>query len=137
MSRPRITRGKKDLDAPPFSDGRIRSTGGGRKKVTEKDPTLINELDALIEPTVRCDPMSGLRWTCKSTRPLANEFCMKGHRAGSTTVGHELRAQKDRLRGNRQTQEGSSHPDRNAQFLPVHETAFTRPRGCFRNTVPP
>src|SRR5687768_280829 len=68
VSRPRITRGKKDLDAPTFPDGRIRRSGGGRKKVTAKDPTLIKDLDALIEPTVRGDPMCGIRWTCKSTR---------------------------------------------------------------------
>jgi hypothetical protein len=83
----------------------------------------MSDLDALIEPTVRGDPMCGIRWTCKSTRNLAKELCAKGHKVGSTTVGKELRAQKYSLQGNRKTQEGSSHPDRNAQFEYIHETA--------------
>lgn len=125
VSRPRITRGKKDIEASPFPDGRIRRRGGGRKSVAEKDPALLGDLDALIEPTVRGDPMCGIRWTCKSTRKLAKELCAKGHAVGSTTVGKELRAQKYSLRGNRKTQEGSAHPDRNEQFLYIHETATT------------
>jgi len=123
VSRPRITRGKKDLDEKPFANGRMRRKGGGRKRVTEKDPALLADLDALIEPTVRGDPMRGIRWTCKSTRRLAKELCAKGHRVGSTTVGNELRAQKFSLQGNRKTQEGSSHPDRNAQFEHIHAVA--------------
>ena len=125
VSRPRITRGKADLAAPPLPDDRIRRAGGGRKKVTDKDPTLIRDLDALIEPMVRGDPMCGIRWTCKSTRHLAKELCAQGHKVGSTTVGKELRAQKYSLQGNRKTREGSSHPDRNKQFLHIHETAMT------------
>lgn len=116
VSRPRITRGKKDLDAPPMSDGRIRRTGGGRKYVTIKDSTLLVDLDALIEPMKRGDPMSGIRWTCKSTRRLAKELCSQKHRVSHTTVAKELHRQKYSLQGNRKTQEGSSHPDRNAQF---------------------
>jgi hypothetical protein len=91
--------------------------------VAEKDPALLADLDTLIEPTVRGDPMCGIRWTCKSTRKLAKELRLKGHAVGSTTVGKELRTQKYSLQGNRKTQEGSSHPDRNAQFLHIHETA--------------
>jgi len=125
VSRPRITRGKKDLDEKPFADGRVRRPGGGRKRVAEKDPALLADLDAIIEPTVRGDPMRGIRWTCKSTRHLATELCAKGHKVGSTTVGKELRAQKYSLQGNRKTQEGASHPDRNAQFQHIHDTATT------------
>jgi hypothetical protein len=91
--------------------------------VTEKDPAFLADLDMLIEPTVRGDPMCGIRWTCRSTRKLAKELCLRGHAVGSTTVGKELRAQKYSLQGNRKTQEGASHPDRNAQFLHIHETA--------------
>ena len=123
VSRPRITRGKKDLVLLPLANGRIRREGGGRKKVTALDPTLLKDLDALVDPTVRGDPMCGIRWTCKSTRKLAKELCTKGHRVGSTTVGKELRAQKYSLQGNRKTREGSSNPDRNAQFEHIHAVA--------------
>lgn len=87
------------------------------------DPTLLSDLDALVEPTVRGDPMRGIRWTCKSTRKLARELSAKGHSVSHTTVAEELKTQKFSLQGNRKTQEGSSHPDRNAQFLYIHETA--------------
>lgn len=123
ISRPRITRGKKDLNETSCAVGRIRRPGGGRKCRVEKDPALLADLDALIEPTVRGDPMRGIRWTCKSTRKLAKELCAQGHSVGSTTIGKELRAQKYSLQGNRKTQEGSSHPDRNAQFEYIHATA--------------
>jgi len=123
VSRPRITRGKHDLEEKPFADGRIRRLGGGRKRVAEQDLTLLPDLDALIEPMLRGDPMRGIRWTCKSTRKLSKELGEKGHVIGSTTVGKELRKQKYSLQGNRKTQEGSSHLDRNAQFLHIHERA--------------
>ena len=67
--------------------------------------------------------MRGLRWTCKSTRKLAKELCTKGHKVSHMTVAEELKAQKYSLQGNRKTQGGSSNPDRNAQFLHIHETA--------------
>ena len=122
VSRPCITRGKKDIGASPMH-GRIRRTGGGRKRTTAQDATLLTDLNTLVEPTTRGDPMCGIRWTCKSTRRLAKELCSKGHKVSHTTVAEELKAQKFSLQGNRKTQEGSSHPDRNAQFLHIHETA--------------
>jgi len=123
MSRPCITRGMKDLAASPLAAGAVRQPGGGRKRVTEHDPALLAALDALIEPTQRGDPMRGLRWTCKSTRKLATELTTHGHAVSHTTVAEELHLQQYSLQGNRKTQEGTSHPDRNAQFLYIHETA--------------
>ncbi len=67
--------------------------------------------------------MSGIRWTCKSVRKIAKELCQKGHAISYRTVAQELKNQKYSLQGNRKTDEGSSHPDRNAQFLHIHETA--------------
>jgi hypothetical protein len=127
-----ISRGNRDLkelEKPLRSQReprRIRQTGGGRKPLRVQDPTLLSDLDALIEPTVRGDPMSGIRWTCKSTRKIAKELDQKGHKVSHMTVAEELRNQKFSLQGNRKTDEGSSHPDRNAQFLYITEivTAF-------------
>ena len=123
VSRPRITRGMKDLLAPALEHNKIRRSGGGRKRLTEIDSTLLSDLDVLIEPTKRGDPMCGLRWTCKSTRQLAKALVKKGHRVSHTTIADELHLQKYSLKGNSKTQEGSSHPDRNAQFMHIHETS--------------
>src|SRR4029434_8618266 len=123
MSRPCITRGVKDLAASPLAAGAVRQPGGGRKRVTEHDPALLATLDAVIEPTQRGDPMRGLRWTCKSTRKLAKKLTTNGHAVSHTTVAEELPLQQYSLQGNRKTQEGTSHPDRNAQFLYIHATA--------------
>lgn len=123
VSRPRITRGMRDLLTPVLEHGVVRRSGGGRKRVTVGDTTLLANLDALIEPTKRGDPMRGLRWTCKSTRQLAKALVAKGHTVSHTTVADELHLQQYSLKGNRKTQEGSSHPDRNAQFLHIHETS--------------
>jgi hypothetical protein len=125
VSRPCITRGLQDLAAAPLPAGAVRQPGGGRKRVTAHDPALLAALDALIEPTKRGDPMRGLRWTCKSTRKLARELTTQGHPVSHTTVAEELHLQQYSLQGNRKTQEGASHPDRNAQFLHIHETSST------------
>jgi len=127
-----ICRGNQDLNEQEISPNqtgrthRIRQKGGGRKALRLQDTTLLSDLDCLIEPTVRGDPMSGIRWTCKSTRKLAQELAQKGHTVSHMTVAQELRDQKYSLQGNRKTDEGSSHPDRNEQFLHINEnvTAF-------------
>ena len=84
--------------------------------MAETDPGLLAALEALIEPTTRGDPESPLRWTCKSTRNLADELTRQNHPVGERTVARLLRAAQYSLQGNRKTREGSSHPDRNAQF---------------------
>ena len=122
-----ICRGGRDLQEqdvlhrPVGERRRIRQKGGGRKALRAKDPTLIADLDTLIEPTIRGDPMSGIRWTCKSTRKLAQELLNKGHTISYRTVAYELKEQKYSLQGNRKTDEGASHPDRNAQFLYIND----------------
>ncbi len=68
----------------------LRQEGGGRKKKHVSDPQLLEALDALVEPTSRGDPISPLRWTCKSTRQLAEQLKRQGHPVGSTTVGELL-----------------------------------------------
>src|ERR1039458_8306018 len=120
MSRTTITAGLRELMLPEEERvreaSRVRRFGGGRKSVTETDPGLLAALEALIEPTTRGDPESPLRWTCKSTRNLADELTRQSHPVGERTVARLLRAAQYSLQGNRKTREGSSHPDRNAQF---------------------
>jgi hypothetical protein len=100
---------------------RVRKQGGGRKKALAKDPSLIQDLEKLVEPVTRGDPESPLRWTCKSVRKLAEELRRLGHDASHTLVSELLREQKYSLQANRKTMEGASHPDRNAQFEHISE----------------
>jgi hypothetical protein len=95
---------------------RIRSFGGGRQKLTEKDPALGEALNQLVEPTTRGDPESPLRWTCKSTTRLAQELGKAGHPISQRSVCSLLYAQHYSLQANRKTREGRAHPDRDAQF---------------------
>jgi transposase len=100
---------------------RIRRKGGGRKKTLAKNPTLLQDLERLVEPVTRGDPESPLRWTCKSVRHLADELRRLGHEVSHTLVAELLHEQKYSLQANRKTQEGASHPDRNAQFEHIRE----------------
>ena len=95
---------------------RVRQPGGGRKPLSAHDPGLLRDLEALVEPVTRGDPMSPLRWTCKSTRQLAAELTRQGHRVSYQTVAELLHALRYSLQGNRKTREGAAHPDRDAQF---------------------
>jgi len=95
---------------------RLRRAGAGRKRAAEADPRLLLTLKRLVEPMTRGDPMSPLRWTCKSTTQLARALTQQGHPVSPRTVGRLLRADGYSLQSNRKTQEGTAHPDRNAQF---------------------
>ena len=109
---------------------RVRRHGGGRKALVQHDPTLLADLDALVEPTSSGDPQSPLRWTCKSVRQLADELHRQGHTVGRQKVADLLAALGYSLQANRKTREGASHPDRNAQFAYINAQvkAFQRRR---------
>ena len=111
-----LTRVPHARDAPR----RMRRHGAGRKPRTAQDQQLLQVVDALVEPTARGDPLSPLRWTCKSTRRLATELGQQGHHVSHTTGGQLLKALNDRLPGTRNTREGTSHPDRQAPFESSH-----------------
>jgi hypothetical protein len=121
LARATIGKGVRELKAadasPPVDEPRrIRRPGGGRKKKTEEDPTLLRDLEALVEPGTRGDPMSPLRWTVKSLRVLAGDLKALGHKVSYRTVGRCLKAIGYSLQANRKTLEGASHEDRDAQF---------------------
>jgi len=117
MSRPVIRLGVGELEDPQtVVKGRVRRPGGGRKRIVESDSGLVGDLEGLVEPATRGDPESPLRWTCKSVRRLAEELQRQGHVISYPVVAELLREQGYSLQGNRKSQEGDSHPDRNAQF---------------------
>lgn len=100
----------------------VRSKGGGRKKLIELDGTLLQDLEALVDPLTRGDPESPLRWTCKSTQRLAEEMKCTGHQISARTVANLLYELGYSLQSNEKSLEGASHPDRNAQFEYINTT---------------
>jgi hypothetical protein len=123
VARSTIIRGLAEL-AVDFSNGsasnlqpsRIRRPGGGRKKLTQTDPTLLSDLQGLVEPATRGDPEAALLWTSRSLRNLADALRAMGHRIGHNVVADLLRDLNYSLQANRKTREGTHNPDRDAQF---------------------
>jgi transposase len=107
-------------DAAPAPE-HVRRSGGGRKKTRDRDPTLVTDLEALVSPDTRGDPMSPLRWTCKSTRQLATALQKQGHQVSERIVRDLLHEARYSLQANAKTREGSRHPDRDAQFQYLNE----------------
>ncbi len=121
LSRVTITKGIRELDEPPLPEGRIRRAGAGRPSLLTLDPELSIALEDLVEPVARGDPESPLRWTNKSTRALAAELTALRHPISHEKVAQLLRSMEYSLQGNRKTEEGKNHPDRDAQFRYINE----------------
>ncbi len=116
LSRPTIYKGIVELQSQRKPEGRIRDIGGGRKRLVEREPSMLKELETLVDVVTRGDPMSPLRWTCKSTRRLAEELGVAGYRVSHTVVAELLAELGYSLQANVKTLEGSEHPDRDEQF---------------------
>ncbi len=110
-----------DTSAATQGERRVRAPGGGRKPLTSQDPALLRDLEALVEPVTRGDPLAPLRWACKSSRQLAAELVRQGHQVSQQTVAELLHVLEYSLQGTRKTKEGADHPDRDAQFIPINE----------------
>lgn len=129
VSRRAITEGMKELSqakapheplAAPF---RVRRKGAGRKRAVDKNPSLREDLDRLVDPVTRGDPESPLRWTCKSVRVLAEELQREGHAVSYQTVAELLHEMDYSLQANQKKLEGSQHADRNQQFEYINRKA--------------
>jgi hypothetical protein len=116
MSRKTVTTAVAEVDAGLEASARVRRPGAGRKKLVDTDTDLLVVLDGLVEPDSRGDPMCALRWTCKSTRTLAEELTAMGHPVSSWTVAQLLHYMDYSLQANAKEREGAQHPDRDAQF---------------------
>jgi len=123
LARGTVIRGIAELKTAPqrVRGQRIRLKGAGRKRTIEQDATLKRDLEALVEPVTRGDPESPLRWTCKSVRQLAAELRRTGHQTSHRMVAELLHQMDYSLQANRKTLEGSSHPDRDAQFHHIRD----------------
>lgn len=128
-----IRSGIRELDDPHAAPAdRQRQAGGGRRSREQEQPQLIGALEELVSSGTRGDPMSPLRWTCKSTRALAKELSRQGFRVSHTKIGELLRSQGYSLQANRKTMEGKQHPDRDLQFEHIN----TRVRAFQRTGQP-
>jgi Rhodopirellula transposase DDE domain len=116
LARSTIERGLKDLDVPPLAKGRIRREGGGPRRKSESDATLLGDLKSIVEPATLSDPMRPLLWVSKSREKLAAELANMGHSISANTVGKLLPQIGFSRQVNRKADEGANHPDRNAQF---------------------
>lgn len=117
IARSTIGRGLDELNGPELPDGRVRREGGGRHEVADIDPTLVTDLQRLVEPLTMGDPERPLKWVSKSPVKLADELRKQGHEVSPNTVSKLLSERLEYSRQvNRKTHEGAGHPDRNAQF---------------------
>jgi hypothetical protein len=125
LSADTVGRGARELRADESpGPGRVRRPGGGRRPLTEDDPTLLDDLQRLVDPDTRGDPESLLKWTSKSLAKLAHGLRAQGHQVSEPTVARLLKTKlKYRLQSNRKTREGTNHPDRDQQFVFINDTA--------------
>lgn len=132
MARNTVIAGLKEIDEGDegLADSRIRREGGGRKRLTDLHETLLGDLESLVEPLSRGDPLSPLRWTCKSTTNLSRELKAKGYDVSARTVAGLLKELKYSLQANRKNCEGKGHPDRNAQFNYINESVKSFQDDC-------
>ena len=121
LSRTTLHKGLRELKGNEVPVERVRRAGGGRKRKAEQAPAVVKELERLVDPATRGDPMSPLRWTSKSTAKLADELRLQGFAISARTVAGMLQDRDYSLQSNRKTREGTSHPDRDAQFQHISQ----------------
>jgi hypothetical protein len=130
LSAQTIRRGLLELEqGAVLTVERSRARGGGRKSLTTVDPKLAMALERLVAPATRGDPMSPLRWTCKSTALLADELSADGHQVSARTVASLLHQLGYSLQANRKMLEGCKSPDRNAQFERINQKVMAFQKG--------
>ena len=123
LSRPTIRAGRRELASGGAQPGRVRRAGAGRPPIEQSQPGIKQALEKLVDPLTRGDPQSPLRWTCKSRAKLTAALSKAGWKVSSTTVSRLLHELGYRLQSVRKSQEGTSHPDRNAQFEHINSKA--------------
>lgn len=132
ISRVTIHKALAEIESKSVVPERIRKPGGGRKDIVEYHPEIVEKLEALVDPVTRGDPRSPLRWTCKSTRQLAQALGRKGYRISHVSVAELLHRLDYSLQANAKTLEVASHPDRDDQFQYIN----ARVKGSLRRHQP-
>ncbi len=125
IARETIRKGRREIEQGVELTGRLRRVGAGRPSIDKTQPGVKKALEEMVDPLTRGDPTSPLRWTCKSRAKLAAGLAKKGWTISSTTVGRLLHELGYSLQSVRKSREGTSHPDRNAQFESINAMADT------------
>jgi hypothetical protein len=128
LARSTINRGLKDIDAAPLAKGRVRREGGGAPRTTETNPGVLDALRRLVEPATLGDPMRALLWVSKSREKLSLALADEGYKVSPNTVRRLLVELGYSRQSNRKADEGTSHPDRNAQFEYINKTVVAARR---------
>jgi hypothetical protein len=123
LARETIRKGRREIARGVAPVDRQRRPGAGRPRIQTTQPGITEALEGLVDPLTRGDPTSPLRWTCKSRAKLAAALTQQGWRVSSTTVGQLLHQLSYRLQAPRKRHEGTTHPNRNAQFEFLNATA--------------
>lgn len=126
LSRNTVVRGQTELEAGVVPSERLRAPGAGDKPAIDKQPGLLEALDELVHPGTRGTPMSGLRWTLKSTYELARELQGRGFRVSAELVRRLLHQMGYSLQAPAKQNEGAGHPDRDGQFGHINRLAAER-----------
>jgi len=116
ISRTTITKAIKEIETDDFEKNPIRKDGGGRKKITSSNKKILNEIESIVSKTSTGNPMTMLKWTCKSTRTISDELNRKGFNISHSTVRSILKEHDYSLQSNKKMLSGKNHPDRDAQF---------------------
>lgn len=122
LARETIRNGRHEIAHGIKKKSGIRKTGGGRQNLGQTQPGIMDALESMVSPLTRGDPMSPLRWTCKSRANLARALMKRGWKISSTTVGRYLNELGYSLQSIQKSREGLAHPDRNAQFENINAT---------------
>ena len=125
MSRNTVIKAEREVEGGIEPSEHLRAAGGGDRPLIDKQPGLLQALDELVHPDTRGNPMSLLAWTSKSTRHLADALVQKGFQVSDDTVGRILKSLGYSLQAPAKEKEGTAHPDRDAQFSYLNETATT------------
>lgn len=120
LSRTTITKGIKELGSEKLTKTRVRSEGGGRKNLAKSDKKLLSAIESIIEESTAGDPMTQLKWTCKSTRAIAEHLNGQGFNITHSTVSSILKESGYSLQSNKKMLSGKNHPDRDAQFKHIN-----------------
>ena len=123
MSRNTVIKAEGEVVTGIEPSVRLRAPGGGDKSLLDTQPGLLEALDELVYPETRGNPMSRLRWTSKSSTKLADELVRQGFEVSSRSVLRLLHKLGYSLQANAKVSEGRQHPDRDAQFNHLNDTA--------------
>ena len=126
VSRVRINNGIKELqgEIPSASENKKRRNGGGRKPLIVHCPEIDEELEKIISPHTRGDPMNPLKWCSKSLRKIAQVMKSKGYSISHVTVEKHLLRNNYSLQSNKKTDEGCTEEDRDKQFEHINAKAI-------------